>query len=668
MSIITLDFETPYGKGAREGHILHKYSLSSMTYEEYIRDPRFKVFGVSIKIDDGDIRYYSNEHPLGKTPEEILREIFTPGNDHTMIAHNTMFDGAILSWYYGLAAGTYWCTQAMSRALWNQRSSSLKQLCKSCYPDDESIRKTDELVQFANIYDLDEEQDAIMAGYCNNDVMITFECMKQLWKWMPDDELKVLDMTLKMFIHPAFVLDAPLVETFLAEYNAETDALIEKSGVARTTLASPAKFVRWVKDNLDLDIPIILSPTENDPDNTKFALSKDAMEFVSFQLEHPQYQHIWDARLRVASTIDRTRAERMLNHAAVGPLNPEGKLAAPLNYAAAHTLRWGGTNKINLQNLRRGSDLRRALKAPDGYSVIVRDLSNIEGRMNAWFCQELKMLAVFAAGGDLYNDFATKVFGYPVDRKLKAQDENGNYLDKNGNITTEDNAAEPMWTEGFVGKTCILGLGFQTGPAKLRNTIYLQSKKKVAFSLEQCKTIVYEDYRGMYTQIVKGWDDASFAIHKMYTLAEGEQFAWRCLTVERGRIRLPGGMYLNYPNLKVEMDEQGRPQYSYWQGAYRTNIYGGKLIENIIQALARKVIAAMILEVNDMLLANRDRFGGEARVVLTVHDEIVAIGLTEAAEEICELMKVIMSKVPDWCNDGTLVLESSGGFDTCYSK
>lgn len=637
MAFITLDFETPYGKGVKEGHLLHKYTLTSMTYEEYIFDPRFKVFGVGIKINDEPSTYYSNRvNP--NTVGAVLRKLFHEGNDHTVIAHNMMFDGAILSWYYKLSAARYWCTQAMSRGLWNQRSSSLEQLCKSCYPTDESIRKTKEIVLFQNLYELTKEQDQVMEKYCNNDVEVTFKCLQAMYKWMPPQELALLDLTLKMFIHPAFELNPERVQTFLESYNAETKKILDKAEIPRSTLSSPKQFAAWVKTNLDLEIPVIPSPTKNNPDNMKFALGKDEMAFVEFQANHPQHQHIWDARLRAASSIDKSRAERLLAH-----MQDNGRIAAPLNYAAAHTLRWGGTNKINLQNLRRGSELRKALKAPKGYQVIVADLSNIEGRINAWFCQEQSMLDIFEADGDLYCDFATKIFRRPINKNQHP-------------------------SERFVGKTCILGLGYQTGPTKLRSTLYLGSNKQINLSLDECKKIVYEDYRGSYSNIVKGWADAEFAIGKMLSLPPGELMQWRCLTVERGRIRLPNGMYLNYPRLTCSLDEYDRPQHSYWNGKHMTNLYGGKLIENIVQALARCVMAEMMVNINNWLTTNQDRFGIEARVILTVHDEVIALAKTDYAGEVYSEILKSMSTPPAWCNDGTLTLKAEGGYADEYSK
>ena len=621
---------------------MYGLSLSKQTYEEYIFDPRFKAFGFGVKIDaeetdwvgEGDVEY-------------ALRELFPAGNPHTMVAHNALFDGAILSWKYGLAANKYICTMAMSKGLWNQRRSSLKQLCVSCFPDDTSIRKGDELVQFANMYDLTSEEESIMAGYAINDVDITFECLKRMWPYYPDSELEMIDLTLKMGIHPGFTLDHSKVQNFLEKYNKETTEIVQRSGVPAEVLQSTFKFPKWVKDNLGLDIPIVASPTQKDPDKTKYALGKDEIAFVEFQQDNHEFQHVWDGRLRCASSLDRTRAERMLSHGMITPYNPEGRISTPLNYYAAHTGRWGGTNKINFQNLRRGSPLRLALRSPENYKLCIADLSNIEGRVLAWFAQEHQLLNIFDVGGDVYCDFASGIYNRTITK------------------------ADP--TERFIGKTCILGLGYGTGPAKLRSTIYLGSRNidpenPIDLSLDQCKDIVYDKYRGRYTQIVKAWADADYAIARMFEMKTNEQEPWNVLTVEKGRLRLPNGMYLNYPGMTCEVDEKGRPQYEYFNGKHMTNLYGGKLIENVIQALARIILGDMMLDINKELQSKPDIYGSEARVVLTVHDEVIALAQTNAAEDAFAVMLERMSQPPAWCNDGTLTLAAEGGVDDCYSK
>jgi len=115
------------------------------------------------------------------------------------------------------------------------------------------------------------------------------------------------------------------------------------------------------------------------------------------------------------------------------------------------------------------------------------------------------------------------------------------------------------------------------------------------------------------------------------------------------------------------MDEYGRPQFSYWNGDFRTNLYGGKLIENVIQALSACVLKEMMRDINRSLLADTDYYGDEARIGLTVHDEIVAIAKTEVAEPTFTMMTQRMSVNPDW-TDNTLVLKAEGGWDSCYSK
>ncbi|QIB67126.1 hypothetical protein G3T16_18710 [Kineobactrum salinum] len=309
-----------------------------------------------------------------------------------------------------------------------------------------------------------------------------------------------------------------------------------------------------------------------------------------------------------------------------------------------HNGRIAVTGNSNPQNLQRGSEHRKSIMAPDGYMIVVADQSNIEGRMNAWFNQEHKMLEVFAdPTRDLYCEFGEQVFGYPI-------------------------TAEEHPDQRFVSKTCILGLGYQTGAPKLQRTLYVGSKGRINLPLEQCMDIVWNQYRGGYSKITEGWERAQQAIGEMITLKPGEETQWGCLRIQHKRIKLPNGMYLNYPGLKASEDERGRIQFSYWNGEFITNLYGGKLMENIIQALARIVIAMNMLDINRWLLKNRDRYGALARVVLTVHDEILAIGLSEHAAEIFAKMKEFMSRIPSWADNGTLVLKAEGGFDKCYSK
>ena len=155
---------------------------------------------------------------------------------------------------------------------------------------------------------------------------------------------------------------------------------------------------------------------------------------------YPQFQHVWDARKAVKSRIAETRAQRFID-----ATHDDGTISVPLRYYAAHTGRFGGTEKINMQNMPRNSELRKALCAPPGHLVFVADLSNIEARMLAWLADEDDLLAQFAAGDDIYSNLATEIYGRPINKH-----------------------DDP--TERFVGKTAVLGLGYGMGANKFRAT------------------------------------------------------------------------------------------------------------------------------------------------------------------------------------------------------
>ena len=113
MDIVTIDFETYYDS---------EYSLSKMTTEEYIRDERFEVVGVAIKVNDKEVDWYS-----GKDVAGFLNAI--DYSDKAILCHNTVFDGAILSWHYGIKPKFWFDTLSMARPLHNMTvGGSLKAL------------------------------------------------------------------------------------------------------------------------------------------------------------------------------------------------------------------------------------------------------------------------------------------------------------------------------------------------------------------------------------------------------------------------------------------------------------------------------------------------------------------------------------------------------------
>ena len=104
MNLITLDFETYYDSKIKLG-------FKHQTTEEYIRDKRFEVIGVGVKVNDGVTEWFSSSHI------EIQKYLSTlPWNDSALLCHNTMFDGAILAWKFGIKPKLYLDTLCMGRA------------------------------------------------------------------------------------------------------------------------------------------------------------------------------------------------------------------------------------------------------------------------------------------------------------------------------------------------------------------------------------------------------------------------------------------------------------------------------------------------------------------------------------------------------------------------
>ena len=651
MSIITLDFETFYRSGKNKGSIGPRYSLADLTYEEYLRNEEYENHGVGIKIDTGETTYY----PKNRV-KEILESIFLPGNDHILIGHNVAFDGAILSWIFGLRAAKYYCTQNMSQALWAQGSASLEALAKRLWPDDKTKRKGKELVSFDGIKNLTPDQQLIMGGYCCNDVDLTFDAFAVMYPFFPNSELDIIDLTLQMFIHPLFVVNRPLIEEYQSKLLLRRAELIKNCGVAEPVLASNKQFAEYLLTTHNITVPLKPSPTKKNPNNTSLALAKDDVEFIGLQAAHPALKPLWDARIAITSSGELSRCERILKHSEISHINPLGSIAVPLKYCGAHTKRFSGTNKVNFQNFKRKSPLRYALTAPADHVVIVRDLANIEGRMNAWFNGQDDKLEAFREGKDIYNMVATDIYKRPIDRKKKLQDANGNYLNAKGEITTEDNAVEPDELEGRVGKVAELGLGYQMGATKFLLQLFLAGVNcEFGFA-----DMVVKTWRSKNDKIVKGWAMAERVIFDM-ARKDLTPYQWGCITVEQGRLKLPNGLYMTYPGLTyVETEE--KKGFEYWEGKFMKSLYGGLLMENIIQAISRVVMTDMMREINKEIKQYA------ARIVLTVHDEIVVIAPKIHAENVMQIMKRIMSTPPDWCNDGRLVLSSSGGYAENYSK
>ena len=408
MDLITIDFETYYDS---------QYSLSKLTIEEYIRHNYFEVIGVSVKVNNDSSVWYTGDK---QGTEGFLRQF--PWQDSVVIAHNAMFDMAILSWIFNIRPKRIADTLSMARALHSfEVGGSLKALAEHYKLGQKGVEVLSAIGKKRE--DFNEEELTRYGKYCINDVELTYKLFHCLMKQgFPLAELQLIDLTLRMFTEPVLEVGRELLEDHLSEIQAVKAEWLHKANADRKLLMSNKKFSELLSSN-GVKPPTKISPTTN---KETFAFAKTDEEFKAL-LEHesPTVQILVGARLGVKSTIEETRTQRFIDIAS------RGTLPIPLRYYAAHTGRWGGHDKINMQNLPRNSILKSAILPPSGSVFIDCDSSQIEARTLAWLAGQDDLVSAFKEGQDVYRIMASVIYGKPQDQITK--------------------------DERFVGKTTILG-------------------------------------------------------------------------------------------------------------------------------------------------------------------------------------------------------------------
>jgi DNA polymerase len=616
MNLITLDYETFYSKDV---------GFKKMTTEEYVRHPEFHVIGVGVKINSGEPVWYSGTHDQVK---DYLTNL-TDWSDAALLCHNTMFDGCVLAWHFGITPKLYLDTLCMARAIHGvEAGGSLKALAERYklgvkgteVGDAIGVKRTD----FSPL------SLAAYGEYCKNDVQLTFDLFGELASSFPEDELKLIDMTLRMFIEPAFHVDDALLVARLDELRQEKSDLLKALMVklecdteeaVRKKLASNKQFGALLEE-LGIKPPMKVSPTTG---KDTLALAKNDEGFIALtEHEDPFIQQLCAVRLGTKSTIEESRIARFID---IGARN-KGLLPIPLKYYGAHTGRWAGSDKVNFQNLPSRDKKKKALKnavvAPEGYAVINCDSSQIEARVLAWLAGQDELVEAFAQGKDVYSIFASKIYEREISK------------------------ANPI--ERFVGKTCILGLGYGTGALKLQHTLKT-SPPGADLTEEQCKDIV-SLYRETNDKIIELWRDGDEVIQDLASWGNTKPYYYGkhdCLYISKEGVRLPNGLHIRYPELYLNTDED-KSRYMYKSRRGPVSMWGGSLVENVVQALARIIVGEQMLKINERY-----------RVVLTVHDAAVIVVKKQELDEAMKYIIDVMSTPPDWAAGLPVACEANHG-------
>lgn len=616
--LVTLDWETYFSQ---------QYHLKKLTIPEYVLGDQFKEHMCGIKIDDTETFVVKGDDIF-----DALCDI--PWDEATMVCQNMGFDGFIASQIHGITPRRYVDTRSMSAALYvGEISHSLKNIAERVFPEDESMRKGDSLMDSKGLIELPPDIYDDIAKYCKQDVDLTYAIYKKLFPLMPQSEMDIIDLTARMFCQPMFELDKLLLEDYLAKHLMNIQQIVKESTLPKDVLGSGLKFGEWMKAS-GLEVPYKISDRTG---KKAYAFAKTDLEFRRIQKKYPEYDHVWKAKKAVASTGAHKRAEQFLK---IGKMC-HGRMPVPLKYYGTHTGRYGGDMALNMQNLPKNHALRYSLVAPKGYKVLWTDSSNIEPRVLAWFSKEKTMLEAFIKGEDIYCKFGTKIYGRPITKADKK--------------------------ERFISKTAVLGLGYQMSSEKFRITLAspkVEGQEPTIISSKEALEIV-STYRKNVPNIVNMWHEIQRNVIPNLNKPPKSYRLGGVLPLAHNAICLPNGLRIRFPNLRLYIGDTynsriNGTEFTQWICGDRKKIYGGLVTENIIQSLARIVIFDQMVAIDKAM----QEVGGS--VVLNVHDEVVAVVPEEHAEAMLEKSINIMRTPPVWAKD--LPLDAEGELGTAYGK
>lgn len=606
---VTLDFETFYRQGM---------GLTNLTTEEYINHPEFHEIGLGLKIDYEAVEWIVGHDAIAARLAKI------DWSQAAVLCHNTLFDGAILAWRFGVVPQFYFDTLCMARAIHGVEAGGSLAALASRYKL--GVKGTEVVNALGKrLEDFTPAELARYGDYCKNDVEITLALFGKLATNFPTNEFDLIDMTIRMFTCPTLYVDDALLVERLETVREEKRGLLgglmqelsceDEEGV-RMKLSSNQQFAA-ILERRGVSVPMKISPATG---KETFALAKNDEGFIALQEhEDPTVQQLCAVRLGTKSTLEESRIERFIG---TGARN-KGKLPIPLKYYGAHTGRWSGSDKVNFQNLpsrdKKKKSLKNSIVAPPGHVIIDCDSSQIEARVLAWWAGQDDVVQAFANKQDIYCQDASKVYGRTI---------------------TKD---DPV--ERFVGKTMRLGLGYGTGAAKLQHTLKT-TPPGADPSLEECKQWV-NTWRMANSYITDLWRECDQALNYMMggSTKPISLGLHGIVTVSAEGVRLPNGLYIRYDKLrrdgdKVIYDSRKGPQ----------NIWGGAMVENIVQALARIIVGQQMLWIQR-----------QYRVVLTVHDAAMCVVPEEDLTNALEYVILCMSTTPPWAQGLPIACEAKHG-------
>ncbi len=635
---------------------------------KYAQSPDFGILLFAYSLDDSPVRVI--DLACGeKIPETIRLALMDPAV--TKHAYNAAFEWYCLNragyqtpleqWkctmahglYCGYTAGLDATGKAIGLPQEKQKLATgkalIKYFCTPCKPTKANGGRTWNLPEHA------PEKWELFKEYCGQDVVTEKAILRRLEMFpMPEEEERLWQMDVRMNAYGVRV-DTGLISGALSIHERSTEELTRKAA-AITGLANPnstAQLLGWLRgqgtalpDLRKETVSETLDNPENLPEEVKTVLEirqrlgktsikkYEAMKAACCADERVRGLTQYYGANRTGRWAGRMVQMQNLPRNYLKTLDYARKLVKAGNYEGVKALY--GNVPDTLSQL-----IRTAFIPSEGHKFVVADFSAIEARVIAWLAEEQWVNEVFATHGKIYEATASQMFGVPVEKIVK------------GN---------PEYSLRQKGKVATLALGYQGGPQALVS----QGALRMGLTEEELPEIV-DRWRQANPRIVDLWHQVGNAalavmesaqpqaVHGLVFALEGDLlYGQSFLTV-----RLPSGRKLFYPKPFLKENQFGRPAVHYYTVGQQTrkwevaSTYGGKMVENIVQAIARDCLAETLKRIDARGL----------QVVFHVHDEVIIDAPMETTvEEICGLMAEPIPWAPG------LILRGAGFESSYYMK
>jgi len=602
--LVTMDFETFFSKD---------FTLSKLTTEAYVRDPRFEPHGCAVRFPDGTAVWI---------PPLNLRSFFehVDWSKCAILCHHAQFDGLILAHYYRVKPKAWLDTLSMARLVHgNHISNSLDNLAKHYGLPAKSVPyNAFKGLHWDELSGIVQQQ---LAEGGKHDVNLTYELFTRLLPHVPGEELRLIDLTIRMFVEPTLKGDVALLKRIEQDEIAHKRELMAELKLTAADLQSPERFAALLREHG------IEPPKKVTEAGEAYCFARTDKFMMEEILEHPdeRVRTLGAARLGIRSTIEQTRAERLAGMA------ERGALPVYLAYCGAHTTRWAGGDKTNWQNFKRGSAIRTAIRAPAGWQIVKADKSQVECRYLNYIAGQWDVIERFKRREDPYVAIASQAYG---ERIYKPQ--------------AGDPRFDEMSAKRGTGKQLELSCGYGAGAATIQRTA-AKGTYGPPVDIDIVMAFEWRDlYRRTHPNVVRLWHQADMMLDHLHSKSE---LNWKVFKLHAGQIELPNGTTLKYPEL--EYADEGYWRYKSRMGWRR--IWGGFVVENVIQALSRIDIGQCMLRLTDM----------GYRVVLMEHDALGVLVREETAQDDLKVILAEMRRAPDWLPD--IPLDAEGQVGETYS-